>query len=647
VSSRRVIGFAVITFGVIGFAVIRSAVITTCCVIIFVSNKEEMTPLESAKEKARLWKTYDLDAETRAEIERMEREDEKLFVDSFYSDLEFGTGGLRGVMGVGSMRMNKYTVGMATQGLGNYILKHHAQMGGEGSVAIAYDSRNNASYFAQIAADILAENGIRVYLYSELRPTPLLSFTVRELNCTAGIVITASHNPKEYNGYKVYWSDGGQILPPNDGGIIQAVRGVMAGALQGQNAMQGAEQGRSEGASQDLPQDLSKNLQNELPSDLVHEVPLYVEEKYLELVRGLTLSEEAVKSESDISIVYTSIHGSGITLVPKTLAALGFSNVSVVEEQAVPDGNFPTVESPNPEEKSAMKMALELGEKVNAELVLGTDPDTDRVGLAVRNDQNELVLINGNQAGSLLVYYRLLVGKEKGKLPEHPFIGKTIVTTELIARIAQSFDVPCYDTLTGFKFIAGLIKEKEGKENFVAGGEESYGYLVSDFVRDKDAALSAVQFAEIAAYAKSKGTTMWGMLKDLYLQHGVFQEELVSITLKGIDGVAQIQSMMSRLRNQPPQTLGGVALAELHDVKAGTCKNMITGESTTLPYPSSDVLQFILTDGSKISARPSGTEPKIKFYFSLRKEISSSEEISSVQNELMKKIEIIKAELLN
>ena len=620
-----------------------------------------MTPLESAKEKARLWKTYDLDAETRAEIERMEREDEKLFVDSFYSDLEFGTGGLRGVMGVGSMRMNKYTVGMATQGLANYILKHHAQVGGEGSVAIAYDSRNNASYFAQIAADILAENGIRVYLYSELRPTPLLSFTVRELNCTAGIVITASHNPKEYNGYKVYWSDGGQILPPNDVGIIQAVRGVMAGASALQDAtqdsskdasaLQDATQDSSKDASalQDATQDSSKDVSQDSfgKKGDVLDVPAYVEEKYLELVRGLTLSEEAVKSESDISIVYTSIHGSGITLVPKTLAALGFSNVSVVEEQAVPDGNFPTVESPNPEEKSAMKMALELGEKVNAELVLGTDPDTDRVGLAVRNDNNELVLINGNQAGSLLVYYRLLVGKEKGKLPEHPFIGKTIVTTELIARIAQSFNVPCYDTLTGFKFIAGLIKEKEGKENFVAGGEESYGYLVSDFVRDKDAALSAVQFAEIAAYAKSKGTTLWGMLKDLYKQHGVFQEELVSITLKGIDGVAQIQSMMSRLRNQPPQTLGSVALAELHDVKAGTCKNMISGEVTTLPYPSSDVLQFILTDGSKISARPSGTEPKIKFYFSLRKEISSSEEISSVQNELMKKIEIIKAELLN
>ena len=588
-----------------------------------------MSPLESAKEKARLWKTYDLDAETRAEIERMEREDEKLFVDSFYSDLEFGTGGLRGVMGVGSMRMNKYTVGMATQGLANYILKHHAQVDGEGSVAIAYDSRNNASYFAQIAADILAENGIRVYLYSELRPTPLLSFTVRELNCTAGIVITASHNPKEYNGYKVYWSDGGQILPPHDGGIINEVKGVMAGAS----------------ALQDSSKDVSQDSFGK--RGMINEVPLAVEEKYLELVRGLTLSEDAVKQEKDISIVYTSIHGSGITLVPKTLAALGFSNVNVVEEQAVPDGNFPTVESPNPEEKSAMKMALELGEKVNAELVLGTDPDTDRVGLAVRNDENELVLINGNQAGSLLVYYRLLVGKEKGKLPEHPFIGKTIVTTELIARIAESFGVPCYDTLTGFKFIAGLIKEKEGKENFVAGGEESYGYLVSDFVRDKDAALSAVQFAEIAAYAKSKGTTMWGMLKDLYLQHGVFQEELVSITLKGIDGVAQIQSMMSRLRTTPPQTLGGVALAELHDVKAGTCKNMIAGETTTLPYPSSDVLQFILTDGSKISARPSGTEPKIKFYFSLRKEISSSEEISSVQNELMKKIEIIKAELLN
>jgi phosphoglucomutase len=582
-----------------------------------------MTPLESAKEKARLWKTYDLDEETRSEIERMEREDEKLFIDSFYSDLEFGTGGLRGVMGVGSMRMNKYTVGMATQGLANYILKHHAQVGGEGSVAIAYDSRNNSSYFANIAAEILAKNGIHVYLFSELRPTPLLSFTVRELKCTAGIVITASHNPKEYNGYKVYWSDGGQILPPHDGGIIKEVK----------NAMQDS----SKDASQD-----SFGKKGD-----VLEVPSYVEEKYLELVRGLTLSEEAVKQEKDICIVYTSIHGSGITLVPKTLAALGFSNVNVVEEQAVPDGNFPTVESPNPEEKSAMKMALELGEKVNAELVLGTDPDTDRVGLAVRNDQNELVLINGNQAGSLLVYYRLLVGKEKGKLPEHPFIGKTIVTTELIARIAESFGVSCYDTLTGFKYIAELIKEKEGKENFVVGGEESYGYLVSDFVRDKDAALSAVQFAEIAAYAKSKGTTMWGMLKDLYLQHGVFQEELVSITLKGIDGVAQIQSMMSRLRTTPPHTLGGVALAELHDVKAGTCKNMITGETTTLPYPSSDVLQFILTDGSKISARPSGTEPKIKFYFSLRKEITNAEQVAETQIELLERIEIIKTQLLN
>jgi phosphoglucomutase len=600
-----------------------------------------MTPLESAKEKARLWKTYDLDAETLAEIERMEREDEKLFIDSFYSDLEFGTGGLRGVMGVGSMRMNKYTVGMATQGLANYISKHHAQVGGEGSVAIAFDSRNNSSYFANIAAEILAKNGIHVYLFSELRPTPLLSFTVRELKCTAGIVITASHNPKEYNGYKVYWSDGGQILPPNDLGIINEVKGVMTGA----NALQDASQDAAQDASRDLSENLSQNLSKNLT--LVQEVPSYVEEKYLELVRGLTLSEEAVKQEKDISIVYTSIHGSGITLVPKTLAALGFSNVSVVEEQAVPDGNFPTVESPNPEEKSAMKMALELGEKLNAELVLGTDPDTDRVGLAVRNDQNELALINGNQAGSLLVYYRLLMGKEKGKLPEHPFIGKTIVTTELIARIAESFGVPCYDTLTGFKFIAGLIKEKEGKENFVAGGEESYGYLVSDFVRDKDAALSAVQFAEIAAYAKSKGTTMWGMLKDLYLQHGVFQEELVSITLKGIDGVAQIQSMMSRLRTTPPQTLGGVALAELHDVKAGTCKNMITGATTTLPYPSSDVLQFILTDGSKISARPSGTEPKIKFYFSLRKAITNAEQVAETQIELLERIEIIKTQLLN
>jgi len=571
------------------------------------------TPKDAAISKANHWKSFNLDAETRAEIERMEQHDEKLFIDSFYSDLEFGTGGLRGVMGVGSMRMNQYTVGMATQGLANYI---NSQVK-EGSVAIAYDSRNNSPYFANIAADILSANGIRVFLFSELRPTPLLSYTVRELGCTSGIVITASHNPKEYNGYKVYWSDGGQILPPHDKGIISEVRNVASWA----------------------------DVKNTRRAELVEEVPAHVEESYLAKVRDLCLATEEVQKENNVGIVYTSIHGSGITLVPKTLHALGFTNVHVVKEQEVPDGNFPTVESPNPEEKSAMNLALELAKKVNAELVLGTDPDTDRVGLAIRNHKNELVLVNGNQAGSLLVQYRMQVGKEKNQLPPNPYIAKTIVTSDLISRIAQDFQVPCYETLTGFKFIAGVIGEREGKESFVAGGEESYGYLVGEFVRDKDAALSSVQFAEIAAYAKAHGSSLWNMLMQLYLKHGVFQEELVSITLKGIDGVEQIQAMMKRLRENPPAELGGSKLAFLHDVKAGTRLELATGEKSPLGLPSSDVLQFILEDGSKISARPSGTEPKIKFYFSLRSEMKEVEEYESISNQLIARIAQIRSEL--
>jgi phosphoglucomutase len=571
------------------------------------------TPKESAINKANHWKSFQLDADTRAEIERMEQHDEKLFIDSFYSDLEFGTGGLRGVMGVGSMRMNQYTVGMATQGLANYI---NSQVK-EGSVAIAFDSRNNSPYFANIAADILSANGIRVFIFPELRPTPLLSYTVRELKCTAGIVITASHNPKEYNGYKVYWSDGGQILPPHDKGIISEVRNVASWA----------------------------DVKNVRQSSLVNEVPAHVEESYLAKVRDLCLATEEVQKENNVGIVYTSIHGSGITLVPKTLHALGFTNVHVVKEQEVPDGNFPTVESPNPEEKSAMNLALELAKKVNAELVLGTDPDTDRVGLAIRNHKNELVLVNGNQAGSLLVQYRMQVGKQKNQLPPNPYIAKTIVTSDLISRIAEDFKVPCYETLTGFKFIAGVIGEREGKESFVAGGEESYGYLVGEFVRDKDAALSSVQFAEIAAYAKAHGSSLWNMLMELYLKHGVFQEELVSITLKGIDGVEQIQAMMKRLRENPPAVLGGSKLAFLHDVKAGTALELATGKTTSLNLPSSDVLQFILEDGSKISARPSGTEPKIKFYFSLRSEMSKVEEYEEISQKLMARISQIRTEL--
>lgn len=573
-----------------------------------------MTALELARKKADLWRTFNLDDLTRREIDRLEKEDEKLFVDSFYSDLEFGTGGLRGVMGVGSMRMNQYTVGMATQGLANYINKQAVN----GSVAIAYDSRNLSSYFASVAADVLSANGIHVFLFSELRPTPLLSYAVRELNCTSGIVITASHNPKEYNGYKVYWNDGGQILPPHDAGIIQEVRGV--------------------GHWNDV-----KQIRN---AKLVESVPRNVEEKYLRLVSELNLSAKEVEQVCDLGIVYTSIHGSGITLVPKTLEAYGFKNIKVVQEQAVPDGNFPTVDSPNPEEKSAMKMALDLASAEHAELVLGTDPDTDRVGIGVRNNNNELVLLNGNQAGSLLVYYRLKRSLELGILPSNAYVAKTIVTSDLIDRIAKSFQVPCYETLTGFKFIAGLIGKKEGSEVFIAGGEESYGYLVGEFVRDKDAALSSVQFAEIAAYAKANGTSIWNMLLDLYKEHGCFQEELVSITLKGIEGIQQIKKMMNTLRTTPPQSLGGVQVAEISDYlvqRNVILKNM---KERVIELPKSDVLQFILEDGSKISVRPSGTEPKIKFYFSLRDELLSKEVYNEVALLLNDKIHRIKEELL-
>jgi len=573
-----------------------------------------MTALEMARQKASHWKTFDLDTETRAEIIRLENEDEKLFIDSFYSDLEFGTGGLRGIMGVGSMRMNRYTVGMATQGLANYINKNEDK----GSIAIAYDSRNLSAFFASIAADVLSANGIEVYLFDELRPTPLLSFAVRELRCTSGIVITASHNPKEYNGYKVYWNDGGQILPPHDGGIIQEVRNV--------------------GHWKEVRQERNENL--------VKPVPLEVEQKYLELISKLNLSKSEVQQVSDLGIVYTSIHGSGITLVPKTMEAYGFKNVRIVEEQAVPDGNFPTVESPNPEEKSAMELALELAVKEKAELVLGTDPDTDRVGIGVRNNFNELVLLNGNQAGSLLVYYRLKRSKELDILPSNAYVAKTIVTTDLIARIAQSFQVPCYETLTGFKFIAGLIGKKEGKEVFIAGGEESYGYLVGEFVRDKDAALSSVQFAEIAAYAKANGSSVWNMLMELYEAHGCFQEELVSITLKGLDGVQQIKKMMNTLRTAPPTSLGNVNISEMADYFYQRVTNLNTREERIIELPKSDVLQFILEDGSKISVRPSGTEPKIKFYFSLRHDLISRDRYNEISAVLNARIHRIKEELL-
>jgi phosphoglucomutase len=554
-------------------------------------------------DKVAPWLTDQVDADTRKEVQRMIDEDPKNLIESFYTDLDFGTGGLRGVMGVGTNRINKYTIGAATQGLANYIKKQFPNQ--QSAVAIAYDSRNNSSFFAQTAADVLSANGIVVHLFSELRPTPLLSFAVRELKCQAGIVITASHNPSEYNGYKVYWEDGAQVLPPNDSGIITEVRAVA---------------GISE-------------INFNANSSLIKPIGPEVEETYFKKLNEIIHAKAEIKAASNLKLVYTSIHGTGITMVPKALNELGFANVLVVEEQANPDGNFPTVKSPNPEEKDALQMALDLATKENADMLFGTDPDADRVGIAVRDDRGELILLNGNQTGSLLVNYQIQRRKERGMLTGKEYVAKTIVTTDLIEDISRKNHVTYYDTLTGFKYIAGVIREKEGKEFFIGGGEESYGYLVGEFVRDKDAVLSAVVIAEMAAWASANNTSLYNMLMDIYEEYGLYHEELVSITIKGMDGVAQIKQMMTDLRSNPPAILGGSKVVEVRDISSSKAKNLETGIERTLDLPSSNVLQFILADGSKISARPSGTEPKIKFYFSIKEKFEGK---AAYRNQIIK-----------
>jgi phosphoglucomutase len=570
---------------------------------------------KKAIEKANSWLTNAVDATTQAEVKALLSGDEKNLLESFYSDLEFGTGGLRGIMGVGSMRMNKYTVGMATQGLANYIIK---QFGSQPSaVAIAYDSRNNSRFFADTAAAVLSANGIGVHIFEALRPTPLLSFAVRELKCKAGIVITASHNPKEYNGYKVYWEDGAQVLPPNDKGIINEVRSVLR--------------------IEDVKFEANKNL--------IHSIGDNVEQAYFKNLESIIHAKDEIKKANNLKIVFTSIHGTGITMVPKALNALGFSNVSVVKEQEIPDGNFTTVVSPNPEEREALSMALALAEKENADLVLATDPDADRVGCAVRNNEGKLVLLNGNQAACLLVYYQLMQWNKKQMLTGKQYIAKTIVTTDLLEEIAKAYNVKWYDTLTGFKYIAGVIREREGKETFIAGGEESYGYSVGEFVRDKDAILSSVVIAEIAAWCQANNTTLWNLLMEIYERFGLYHEALVSITMKGLDGLEKINDMMKNLRATPPKALGGSAVLELRDIQHSTITKLATGEVIKIDLPASNVLQFILADGSKISARPSGTEPKIKFYFSLKEKFLGKENYASQVALLDGKIKGIQQEL--
>jgi phosphoglucomutase len=572
--------------------------------------------ISAVRLKAESWlSSVVIDDATKTEIKRLLTSDEKELVESFYSDLEFGTGGLRGIMGVGTMRMNVYTVGMATQGLANYILAQFPEA--TSRVAIAFDSRNNSPLFAQTAAHVLSANGIEVHMFSELRPTPLLSYAVRKLNCQAGIVVTASHNPKEYNGYKVYWEDGAQVLPPHDKGIIAEVRKI-------------------------TNPDEVKFTGN---TSLIHTIQPGVEEDYISAVQQLIHAPEAIRESDDLKIVYTSIHGAGITMVPRALNSLGFKNVFVVDRQAIPDGNFSTVQSPNPEEREALNMALELSEEINADLVIGTDPDTDRVGMAIRNNEGKMILLNGNQAACLLVYYQLERMREKNALQPNHYIAKTIVTTDLLEEIAKLHTVKWYDTLTGFKYIAGVIREKEGKEIFIAGGEESYGYSVGEFVRDKDAVLSSVVLCEIAAWCAAHNRTLWSLLMEIYERCGLYHESLLSVTLKGLDGLQQIQSKMTSLRSNPPKQLAGSDVVELRDIQQQQMTDLRTGVSKKLDLPTSNVLQFVLADGSKISARPSGTEPKIKFYFSMKAPFKGEQNYAEQVSQMEARMKIIQEEL--
>ncbi len=538
-----------------------------------------------SREKASLWlEAKNIDQSSKDEINAMLQNPEELD-EAFLNDLEFGTGGLRGIMGIGTSRINKYTVGMATQGFANYLKKENK---GQIKVAIAHDSRNNSRFFAEITASVFAANGIKVFLFEDLRPTPELSFAIRHLGCSGGVVLTASHNPKEYNGYKAYWADGGQLIAPHDKNVVNEVSKIES----------------------------VDEVKFDADQSLIEEIGEEVDRIYLEKVRELSLLDEETIKTTNLKIVYSSIHGTGITLIPRALKELGFQDVNIVEEQAVADGNFPTVVYPNPEEKEAMSMALKQGEEKGADLILATDPDTDRVGIAVKNTKGQYQLLNGNQTGALLIYYLVTKWKERGLLGNE-FIAKTIVTTELIKDIADKNEISCYDTLTGFKFIADLIRKLEGKEKFIGGGEESYGYLIGDEVRDKDAVASAVIIAEMATWAKSNGKTVFELLLSIYKEYGIYLESLKSITRKGLKGAEEIRKMMEDFRTTPPAQLAGSKVVASIDYQTGIRKN-VDGSEQEVDFPKSNVLQFLTEDSTKVSVRPSGTEPKIKFYFSVR-----------------------------
>ncbi len=572
--------------------------------------------LQQVQEKARHWLNSNIDDETRQQIEHMLEHDEQELIESFYRVLEFGTGGLRGIMGVGTNRMNIYTVGIATQGLCNYMLKEFSDRK-EISIVIAHDCRNNSPLFARTTADVCSANGIRAYLFDGLRPTPELSFAIRELNCQAGVMVTASHNPKEYNGYKAYWEDGGQIINPHDVNIVEEVKKISS----------------------------IDEVKFDGDASLIHTVGKEIDEKFLAASVSKALNVDLIERHSDMKIVYTPIHGTGVYMVPEAMRRLGFKNIYNVPEQDVVSGDFPTVVSPNPEESAALDLALKKADEVNADLVMATDPDADRVGIAVRDNHGKLILVNGNQMSVLLTYYLLSQWSAKGLLQGKEFMAKTIVTTELVADIYKHYDIRYYDVLTGFKFIADLIHTYEGEMTFIGGGEESYGFMIGDFVRDKDAVTTCSMIAEIAAWAREQGKSVFDLLLDIYQEYAFYKESLVSVYRHGKEGAEEIAAMMENFRSAPPEKIDNSKVVMIKDYQLQKTFDKATGETQFTGLPKSNVLQFLAENGTKVSIRPSGTEPKIKFYFSVKAPLPSREKYEKVNTSLEERIVAIKEEL--
>ncbi|WP_321374569.1 phospho-sugar mutase [uncultured Draconibacterium sp.] len=577
----------------------------------------ENQELMEVRAKAQEWLSDTYDEETRTQVQALlDAEDPTELIDSFYRSLEFGTGGLRGIMGVGTNRMNIYTVGAATQGLSNYLKKNFADLD-EIKVAIGHDCRNNSRLFSETSAKIFAANGIKAYLFDDLRPTPELSFAIRELGCQSGIILTASHNPKEYNGYKAYWEDGSQIVGPHDVNIVNEVAKIK-------------------------PEDIKFDGPDELIEILGEEM----DNKFLAEVKKVSISPDVVERHKDIKIIYTPIHGTGVKLIPAALREFGFTNIINIPEQDVVSGDFPTVVSPNPEEPAAMEMAMKKAAEIDADVVMASDPDSDRIGVVVKDDKGEYIIVNGNQTALLFFYYIIVKMKEAGKLKGNEFVVKTIVSTEMIAEVARRNNIEYFDVYTGFKFIAEVIRDNEGVKKYIGGGEESFGFMPSDFVRDKDAVSACALMAEITAWAIDQGKTLYELLQDIYLEYGFSREKMKYVVRKGKSGAEEIQQIMTKFRNDPPKELGGSPMEWVKDYSTLVAKNLITGEEKKIDQKiTSNVLQFFTQDGTKISVRPSGTEPKIKFYFEVAGELKSREDFDAEEQKADAKIDAIMEEL--